>query len=200
MQVIDNPINDVSFSAAPMPTIGSESGLQCLIQEQEVVLTAAHVDLRQRQWLEEHAKDWAVQTYGPHNIVEQDSMILGGNHPYKGHLCFTKSIESIFLVIHIDGVIPALQRVAYSNISLLRHQFHFTLDGTEVNLRLAADCMAKFAKLRPPSRPRTHLQGPLCHSPMRSEMTYMEMAWVRFIIIVVRRTRYKLFVMCLTFQ
>jgi hypothetical protein len=109
MQVIDDPINDVSFSMAPMPTVGSESGLQHLTQEQEVVLTAAHIDLRQRQWLEERAKDWAMQTYGPRTIVEQDGMILGGNHPYKGHLCITKSIESTFLVVHIDGVVPALQ-------------------------------------------------------------------------------------------
>jgi predicted homoserine dehydrogenase-like protein len=61
MEVIDdNPVNDVLFSATPMPTVGYESGLQALTQEQEVVLTAAHADLRQRQWLEEHAKDWAV--------------------------------------------------------------------------------------------------------------------------------------------
>jgi hypothetical protein len=157
MEVIDDP---VSFYAAPMPTVGSESGSHPLTQEQEAVLAAAHTDLCQRQWLEERDKDWAMRTYGSRNIVEQDGMILGGSHPYKGRMCFTKSIEPTFLVIYVNGATPPLQRVAYSNIALLRHQFRFMLDGTEVNPKLAADCMAKFGTLACPSHPRTPSPGP----------------------------------------
>jgi hypothetical protein len=157
MEVIDD---HVSFYAAPLPTVGSESGSHPLTEEQEAVLAVAHTELRERQWLEERNKDWAIRTYGPRNIVEQDGMILSGSHPHKGRVCFTKSIEPTFLVVYVNDATPPLQRVAYSNIALLRHQFRFTLDGTEINPKLAADCMAKFVTLTRPPRPRTPSPGP----------------------------------------
>jgi hypothetical protein len=161
MEVIDDPVNDVLFSAGPMPTVGSESGSHPLTQEQEAVMNVAHADLHQRQWIEERAKDWAIRTYGPRNIIQQDGMILGGNHPYKGHMCFTQTIKPTFLTVYINGATPPLQRVAYSNISLLRHQFRFTLNGTEVNPKLTVKCMEKFVKFKPPPpRPHTPSPGP----------------------------------------
>jgi hypothetical protein len=165
MEVIDNPVNDVLFSAGLMPIVGSKSSSHPLTQEQEVVMNMAHADLCQQQWIEECAKNWAICTYGPCNIVQQDGMILRGNHPYKGHMCFTQTIKPMFLTVYINSATPLLQRVTYSNVSLLRHQFCFTLNGTEVNPKLAIKCMEKFVKFKPPPpHPHTPSLGPSLQS------------------------------------